>query len=114
MTTWGLRKMFSIFSVALILAGVLSLPLRSSSGLGTGANEWDNQSFGWPLEVWSRRTHTYRTLSVSPGIRVVEEIHYPTQYSVRCARAGLLFGGTVAVSSIAFLSLGFRQARTTR
>jgi hypothetical protein len=106
-----IRGIFGIVGVALLVAAALSLPPYSSHGLGTGADEWDTQSFGWPVEIWSRKTHTYRTVEISPENGKVQETHYPTQYSIKWEQACLVFGGAVMVSTAVFLSLRYARAR---
>ena len=95
-----MRYTLSILGLAILITGALSLVRNSSHGLGTGANSWDVKSFGWPVEVWSRTVHTYRTVDYSDGKREVKEVRYPTKYSVRWLQAGLLFAGALAVSYI--------------
>src|SRR5581483_7643263 len=98
-----MRHTIWILGVAILLTAVLSLPHYSGHALAAGANEWKFQSFGWPVEIWSRYAHTYRSYEPSPG--VYKEIYYPTEYSVMWTRASLLFATAVGVASVSLLSL---------
>lgn len=93
-----MRHVLLIFALALLMAGVLCVVQNSSHGLGTGANEWNYKSFGWPVEIWSRTTHTYTTLTISPEGRKVERTNYPTRYSVKWLSAGIGVGAAFGVS----------------
>jgi hypothetical protein len=104
-----MRHAIWILGLAICFTVLLSLPPRSGHALGTGANEWDTQTFGWPVEIWSRTKHTYRTTEISPEGRKDQEIRYPTHYSVRWTQVSMLFGGAVIVSCP--LVLLIRQAR---
>ncbi len=94
--TAHMRHILTIFGLAVLITGAVSMIHNSSHGLGTGANSWDFRSFGWPVEIWSRTEHVYQTVTISPGERKVETVRYPTRYSVRWMNAGLVFAGAVA------------------
>jgi hypothetical protein len=104
--TGVLMRYAFIFGLGCLIAAVLSLMPNSSHGLGTGANSYDFKAFGWPVEVWSRTTHTYRTVEIlSPSERKVEEVHYPTKYAIKWAQAGALLAGAVSISFVVALCI---------
>jgi hypothetical protein len=91
-----MRHILTILGLAALIAAAVSMIHNSSHGLGTGANSWDHRSFGWPVEIWSRTEHVYRTVTISPGGRKVETVRYPTRYSVRWTNAVLVLAGALA------------------
>jgi len=95
-----MRHILTIFGLAVLITGAVSIIHNSSHGLGTGANSWDFRSFGWPVEIWSRTEQVYQTVTISPAERKVETVRYPTRYSVRWMNAGLVFTGAVAAGYV--------------
>ncbi len=112
-----MRRVFylsGVVGLALVLTAALSLPLYDFHDLGLGANDWNTQSFGWPVAIWSRTVHTYQTVTIlSSGERKVQEIHDPNQYSIRWGSASGVFGGALVVSSVCCFAVGARCARET-
>lgn len=99
-------RAFTILLLAALITGAASLVSNSGHALGTGANDWDFRSFGWPVEIWSRTKHTYQTVTVT-GMDVKREtIEYPTKYSVNWTNAGLVYGGALFLCHLVGLWVG--------
>jgi hypothetical protein len=94
-----MRYTLGILGIAILLSAVLFLVPNSSHGLGTGANNWDFKSFGWPVEVWSKSVHTYR------GPESKDWIQQSKRYSVEWKTVGMIFPAAVGVSALLVLCI---------
>ena len=100
-----MRYLLSALAVAVLLMLALSVPPATSHGLGTGSNNWDMKSYGWPLEVWSRSVHTYRAQDSNEWIVVSRK------YSVHWGETAVLYASLVPVARgiVVFLRASRRQ-----
>ncbi len=98
-------KTLSILGMAMLLSAVLFLIPNSSHGLGTGANNWDFRSFGWPVEVWSRSVHSYR----GPGSK--EWVPESKRYSVQWTAVAMVVPAALAASALCVLCTFHSKAK---
>jgi hypothetical protein len=87
-------KALSILALAALLSAVLFLIPNSSHGLGTGANNWDFKSFGWPVEVWSRSVHSYS------GPDSKAWVPQSKQYSIEWKAVAMIVAAAVGASAV--------------
>jgi hypothetical protein len=92
-------KPLSIVGIAVLLSSALLLIPNSGHGGGTGSNNWDFRSFGWPVEAWSRSVHSQR----APESRqwVEQSKHYAVEWKTVALMVPLAFG----ISSIIVLCI---------
>ncbi len=68
------------------------MPRSTSHGLGTGSNNWDIKSYGWPMEIWAKSVHTYRAQGSDRWVVVSQH------YSVNWREAAMLYATTIPVA----------------